>query len=419
MSQIELLNRLLDDMDTVRPIVIAAMPDDVELRATTRRMIASLEQIRQQPGIPQNTYLWLSQMLAKLLDAQHGPLLRPNHSGTVSSEARTAIEAHVEQRQLLIMQALQDIPTTHILLDSSSEMIGEKAHKSDSLQKRARHLQKLLQKHLQDDSALRTEVQQLVDALSPSLNAISKVLEEAGEESHELRQARLLLEQDRPDNAEEARAMLQQARQGILNAGNRLSSASERLHDTIQSHVESLSTLSRQLEEAESEARNDPLTGLANRRRLAEYLKSLGQSSFSFLVIDIDHFKSVNDTWGHDAGDSALKAISRIILDVLRETDIVGRIGGEEFVAILPETSLTEGAALAERLRATIEKAAIETTQDPINVTISIGVAALGDLNGTLDAVIAHADAAMYQAKHAGRNRVHLHAQTEKVVIGA
>lgn len=196
-------------------------------------------------------------------------------------------------------------------------------------------------------------------------------------------------------------------------------------HDLERQVVERTLELEDAKQKAEQQARTDVLTGLNNRRAFFEYAEVIDAQSrrynhtYVIAMIDIDHFKAVNDTWGHDTGDCALKAISHIILDVLRETDIVGRIGGEEFVAILPETTITEGAALAERLRATIEESAVETTQAPITVTISIGVAALGDLNGTLDGVVAHADAAMYQAKNDGRNKVQLHAQAEKVVIGA
>jgi len=196
-------------------------------------------------------------------------------------------------------------------------------------------------------------------------------------------------------------------------------------HDLERQVIERTLELEDAKQKAEQQARTDVLTGLNNRRAFFEYAEVIDAQSrrynhpYVIAMIDIDHFKAVNDTWGHDTGNCALKAISRIILDVLRETDIVGRIGGEEFVAILPETTISEGAALAERLRATIENTAIETAQAPITVTISIGVAALGGLNGTLDAVVSHADAAMYQAKNDGRNRVHLHAQGEKILVGA
>ena len=196
-------------------------------------------------------------------------------------------------------------------------------------------------------------------------------------------------------------------------------------HDLERQVVERTLELEAAKQRAEQQARTDVLTGLNNRRAFFEYADVIDAQSrrynhpYVIAMIDIDHFKSINDTWGHDTGDCALKAISRILLDVLRETDIVGRIGGEEFVAILPETTITEGAALAERLRATIESTTIETTQTPITMTISIGVAALGDLNATLDEVVACADAAMYLAKNDGRNKVQLHTQAKNVVIGA
>ena len=405
MSQVKLLNQLLDDMDVVRPIVLAAMPDDIELRATTRRMIAALEQIRQAPGIPNSTHLWAVQQFAKLLDAQHGPLLRPTHSGTISDDAKSAVQTQVEQRQALIMQALQDIPVTRALLDSTSGMIGEKAPKSDSLQRAARHLQQLLQLHLKHDIGLRTELQQLVDALAPSLQAISNVLAEAGEESDELKQAKQLLEQDLPDDIVQAREMLQQARLGILSAGNKLSSASEKLHENIQLNVEKLSSLSRQLEEAESEARNDPLTGLANRRRLAEYLKTLGQSKFCFLVVDIDHFKNINDTHGHDVGDEVLKEMAQMLDACTRSTDLAARVGGEEFCVIFPDTDLEDSTHLAETLRHSIEMKSFRTSAGMVDITASIGIAE--HLPGTDHAnTFKAADEALYQSKGNGRNQI-------------
>lgn len=405
MSQVELLNQLLDDMDVVRPIVLAAMPDDAELRATTRRMIGSLEQIRQAPGIPSHTYLWISQQLAKLLDAQLGALLRPTHSGTLPEETRHAVEEQVQQRKTLLLQALQDIPATRALLDSTCAMIGEKTRTDESLQKRARHLQKLLQTHLQHDAAMHHEVWQLVEALAPSLEAISSVLKEAGEESDELKQAKLILEQELPEDTELARAMLQQARQGILSAGNKLSSASEKLHDTIQTHVESLSALSQRLKEAESEARNDPLTGLANRRRLAEYLKTLGQAKFCFLVVDIDHFKSINDTYGHDIGDEILQQMGQMLDACTRSTDLAARVGGEEFCVIFPDTDLESSTHLAETLRHSIEMKSFKTSTGMIDITASIGIAA--HIPGTDHAdTFKAADEALYQSKKNGRNQI-------------
>ncbi|ATX81190.1 diguanylate cyclase (GGDEF) domain-containing protein [Mariprofundus ferrinatatus] len=405
MNQINLINQLLDDMDTVRPLLLSALPDNSELRATTRRMIAALEQLREQPGIPHATHLWVSQQFAKLLDVHHAPLLRPAFDGTITNDSKESLAAHVQQRQMLTMQALKDIPATHDLLDTSSEMIGEKAGKNESLQKRAQHLHLLLQRHLQHDADLRVELQQLAEAFGPSLNAISGILKQAGEESPELKQATELLERELPKDPDQALVILQQARAGILTAGNKLSSASEKLNETIQSHIESLSTLSKKLEEAESAARNDPLTGLANRRLLDEYLKELGQTVYSCLLIDIDHFKRINDTYGHDVGDEILEQIARMLDKCTRSTDIAARVGGEEFCIIFPGTGTENSTRMAEILRQSIEKKSFGTSAGMIDITASIGLAE--HIPGTEhSATFKASDEALYRSKKNGRNRI-------------
>lgn len=167
--------------------------------------------------------------------------------------------------------------------------------------------------------------------------------------------------------------------------------------------------------DAERQARTDVLTGMNNRRAFFEYAQVIdGQSrryehAYAIAMIDLDHFKAVNDTWGHDVGDAALVAVGALIAKTLRETDIIGRIGGEEFAVVLPETQAREAAALVERLRTAIAEAPIATPKGDIRVTVSIGVAALAGAHEALDQVIAHADAALYRAKSAGRNRIEVH----------
>ncbi|MDQ6970656.1 MAG: diguanylate cyclase [Mariprofundus sp.] len=405
MNQTDIINQVLEGMDDIRPIVLAARPDDMALRATTRHMISALERIKQAPSIPAPTYQWLCQLTSKLLDAEHGALLKPNPDGLIPEAAQHSIQQHCEQRQMLLMQALQDIPSTHFLLDQSSAMIGQKAAKDMALQSRARHLLKLLTEHLQHDKALRQEVQQLIEDFTPSLSAISDVLEQAGEDSPELKHAQQLLAQALPDNIEEARILLQRAHQSILQAGNKLTSATEKLHSTIQQQVEKLSSLSNKLEQAESEARNDPLTGLPNRRRLAEYLDQLEKSEFCFLIIDIDFFKQVNDTHGHDVGDEILQQLGIILQDHIRSTDLAARIGGEEFCIVFAAADVDTSLKLADRLRQSVEAFPFNTQQGILNITTSIGLAehrAGKAIGHTFKA----ADKALYVSKHNGRNQV-------------
>ena len=407
MNQRYLIEQLLNGMDEVRPIVLAARPDDMELRTTTREMIAALEEIKRAPAIPAPTYAWLSQLTAKLLDAEHGALLKPTPDGLIPDTAQQALKQHFEQRQTLLMQALQEIPSSRFLLDQSSEMIGNKTHSDTSLQGKAKHLLKLLSDHLQHDTNLRNEIQQLIEAFNPSFSALSNLLEQAGEDSPELKQAQQILAQKLPDNTEEARALLQSAHQSILQAGTKLVSASAKLNETIQEQVEKLSTLSSKLEQAESEARNDPLTGLPNRRALAEYLNELGQSNFCFVVVDIDHFKSINDTHGHDVGDEILQQLAIILQANIRNTDLAARIGGEEFCIVFAAAPIDTSHKLAEKLRLSIETHTFTTQQGPLNITASIGLAehiAGHPSSSTFKA----ADQALYQSKRNGRNQVSL-----------
>ena len=127
-------------------------------------------------------------------------------------------------------------------------------------------------------------------------------------------------------------------------------------------------------------------------------------------MFDIDHFKKVNDTWGHAVGDAVLREIARAALQCLRKADIAARYGGEEFVILLPETELSGTALIANRLRHLVADTAIAQGQSPsISVAVSVGVATLGPDESRED-LLNRADKAMYKAKHNGRNRVELSA---------
>lgn len=171
----------------------------------------------------------------------------------------------------------------------------------------------------------------------------------------------------------------------------------------------------RQLEEAEAElsrlATTDTLTGLANRRtilaRLADEHARAARTGHTYgvLAIDIDHFKHVNDTHGHICGDDVLAAVAACLSDSLRAYDFVGRTGGEEFLAVVPETDLGTLIVVAERARASVEAQSVACGGDTVHVTVSVG-AAIGGADQTPEAVISRADAELYRAKDTGRNRV-------------
>ena len=158
----------------------------------------------------------------------------------------------------------------------------------------------------------------------------------------------------------------------------------------------------------------DELTGLANRRRLtAELERELRRSGrhgrpVSILMLDVDHFKHFNDTYGHPAGDAVLKRLASTVRECVRDVDTVARYGGEEFTVILPETPVAEAARVAERIRASAEQDRFtpEGESVPLNVTVSIGYAWFPENAGTPDALIEAADQALYRSKESGRNRV-------------
>lgn len=202
-----------------------------------------------------------------------------------------------------------------------------------------------------------------------------------------------------------------------------LTSPPERTYDTDDMNV--LATLAEHisvtLERAvhfkrqEDLATRDGLTGLYNHRVFQEHLKAeldrliRYKRAFSLVLLDIDHFKKFNDTYGHQTGDVVLRAVAQSLRSSCRATDTVFRYGGEEFCAILPETRLRDAALFARRLNAAVRNRTVATQHGNLRVTISVGVAQAGGESGAADAIVEAADKAMYHAKQTGRDRVSLY----------
>ncbi len=201
---------------------------------------------------------------------------------------------------------------------------------------------------------------------------------------------------------------------GVVSAVDRLLKANNRMQEQLATADEKLRMQAEQIESKAMEARTDVLTGLANRRafdhemalRLAEFQR-YGRT-FSVIMIDVDHFKRFNDTYGHQAGDAVLQGLGRVLRNQARDMDMVARYGGEEFAVVLPRTAVSDASPAAERIREAIEATPFHFQGTDLNVTVSMGVAEL--LSGeSVPSLIQRADAALYASKQASRNHVCWH----------
>jgi diguanylate cyclase (GGDEF)-like protein len=165
-------------------------------------------------------------------------------------------------------------------------------------------------------------------------------------------------------------------------------------------------------QEIQNLALTDPLTGLQNRRSLfdlgrIEFARAQRMDrAFCCLMLDLDHFKQINDTYGHPTGDLVVQEFARRCKRSVREVDLIGRYGGEEILILLPETDPGKALQVAERVREAVEKIPIQIADQELQITVSIGVSRRDENTIDLETLIARADQAMYIAKYRGRNQV-------------
>lgn len=205
----------------------------------------------------------------------------------------------------------------------------------------------------------------------------------------------------RDDDLRQHFAVLQKEYKHLLRQLDRVARMSDGYQQTLIERNELLNQA----------ARHDALTGLSNRRDMVERLNREVHAAarhgytFSVILCDIDRFKQVNDTFGHKAGDTILKGVSRTVVDTLRSEDVCGRWGGEEFLILLPHTTESDALQVAEKIRAAVEHLKTVFDGSTICCTLSAGVAGYhhGD---DVDVVIRAADIRMYEAKQHGRNQV-------------
>ncbi|HUL46374.1 MAG TPA: GGDEF domain-containing protein [Steroidobacteraceae bacterium] len=258
----------------------------------------------------------------------------------------------------------------------------------------------------------------LRDVLEEAAQTAAAALEDSGQFEAALRDTRSRL--TGASNLESVHAIISE----LARETTRMHSATEAVHQKLETRAREVELLTRQLEQAKSEALLDPLTGLKNRRGFELAVKELATSGSAFkgsalVLADIDHFKQINDRHGHLLGDKILRAIGQTLQSNIKGRDIAARPGGDEFAVLLQQTPLAGARALAEQIRTAVAAGRIrraDSKDQPGSVTLSIGVAA-GGSDDTLESLLARADAALYAAKRAGRNRVSVDAN--EVLVAA
>ncbi len=200
----------------------------------------------------------------------------------------------------------------------------------------------------------------------------------------------------------------------VLNSVSQVLKVNEKLQSRLQSAEQRLQDQTQEIESHMTAALTDPLTGLPNRRafnnemsrRHAEWERK--SIPLCLMMLDIDHFKRLNDEYGHPAGDQALRGLADVLGRTIREMDIVSRIGGEEFAAIFPQTKVSDAKRATERIREAVATSPVFYEQTEMQMTVSLGLAMIQEGENPTD-LMARADEALYAAKRAGRNRAYFH----------
>ncbi|MCD8141436.1 MAG: GGDEF domain-containing protein [Planctomycetaceae bacterium] len=216
--------------------------------------------------------------------------------------------------------------------------------------------------------------------------------------------------------------ILTEARQLLVDEIDRVLQSNAKLHKELDKANQGIAEQRRQIEELRVQARIDALIRIPNRaafdERLREYISLLERTNlvFTLLLLDIDHFKRINDVFGHVNGDRILRGVAARIADSVRNNDFAARYGGEEFAVIFPGTMMDEATAVAERVRQDISKTNFRMDDENIKMTISGGVAECRKGMGP-EQIIAAADAALYEAKRGGRNRLCKHGENGMTTV--
>jgi len=300
-------------------------------------------------------------------------------------------------------------PTVAAFAGLITRMRGQMEDESRELQDFLRQLTEHLRELDQNLSGARDQQQTVLDhgrRLDAEVQAQVEQIETSVEEHEDPER----LKQAIQARLDAIREHLQEFRRGEDSRQRQLESQLERLNRRVQAMEAEGEQLRKRLQQKHEQAVRDPLTGLYNRlaydERVAQEFKRWKRyrQPMALMVIDVDHFKRINDDYGHKAGDKALALIADQLRRHLRESDFLARFGGEEFVVLMPETEVDAARVAAEKLREAVQQCQFHYQGRQVPITVSAGLARLRD-DDSVDRLFQRADQAMYRAKQAGRNR--------------
>ena len=257
-----------------------------------------------------------------------------------------------------------------------------------------------------------TAMEDVGKGISDALDLVLGKLEAAGKDAKDYGRALSAASGELDD--EHSPAALRKLVDGLVGATRAMETRTKTLEGELQRSSQQVAELKTQLEDVRKESRLDPLTNIANRKAFDSELQMAvadcaeSGAPLALMMCDIDHFKSFNDTWGHQTGDQVLRLVANCLSENVKGRDTAARYGGEEFAVILRQTGLGDAVHLAEQIRANVEgkKLVKKSTGDILGtITISIGVAQL-NAGDHAELLVQRADACLYRAKHNGRNRV-------------
>lgn len=397
------IDDIIESLVNTRYMVLNREGDETSIRRSFRQIAGKLDHLRKYPEDLEATTRQISCLIQPLLPPDERVLLsrfeslEPDRQERIKKIISEKIEEGIK---------LSD-PETLELIREISNSLGHRIHEH-RMDRAVEELRKHVADHLQKDEAMHAAIQQFLLGIEDQISELAHKVPRKGKASESLGFIREVVQSHSiPKDPEQVRALLAKAEDAIRESVEELEQFSKAVQNSLKRQEETLAKLNAKLKKVQSEARLDALTSLANRRSLSEFLDNLGDQSALLMVLDIDHFKKINDTYGHLIGDKVLVHVAKVFRESTRDSDLVARYGGEEFCIIMEPMPQEDAEKTANMIRTavTVRPVLYDDNHQSIKITISVGVA-LRQPGESIKHWLARGDEALYRAKNGGRNRV-------------